>query len=731
FPSIVEEEKESDKEEDKSGGAAAGDRKRLPHLQPRFPPDPSGTYFEGKPDPSEPNYISDLPSPAEPGLCATPINRSSAEDDFKKELAAPVTLKLSKKKVVMDNGILQVTFSVPEGFITAIQFGSVKNLLEGRNRKTNRGYWDVVWNAEGIVRQNGIDRLVGKKLKVVKQNENQTEISFMSKWHSTGQKESHNSLRLPVNVDRRYIMLRGCSGFYSYAILEREEGWPAADIMQIRAVYKLQMSKFHYMAISEKIQRVMPKPQDRRSGRVLNYAEAVLLTNATDPDLRGEVDDKYQYSCESEDCKLHGWISFDPPIGFWLITASTEFHSAGPIKQELTSHVGPTTLLMFHSMHYAGKAAAMRFEDREPWKKVFGPYFVHLNSVSCSEDPHILWVKAKQQMVEEIRSWPYDFPISKEFPKSHQRGLVEGTLLVHDRYVNRTLMAASSAWVGLAPPGQEGSWQTESKGYQFWARADRRGVFKIRSIREGNYSLYAWVPGFIGNYIYALNLTIVPGCSIELGFLVYEPPRNGPTLWEIGIPDRMAAEFFVPDPSPNLTNRLFLHDKKNAFRQYGLWERYTDLYPGADLVYTIGISNYRKDWFFAQVPRRVRNTAYRPTTWQVVFPLEYVEQKGIYTLQLALASAVQSELQVRFNNPDLRSRPQFMTKLIGRDNAIARHGIHGLYWLFSVKVSGSWLRLGNNTLFLTQARGSSPFRGVMYDYIRFEGPPSAFPGTIS
>lgn len=41
------------------------------------------------------------------------------------------------------------------------------------------------------------------------------------------------------------------------------------------------------------------------------------------------------------------------------------------------------------------------------------------------------------------------------------------------------------------------------------------------------------------------------------------------------------------------------------FRQYGLWERYADLYPDKDLVYTVGVDDYRKDWFFAQVTRYV------------------------------------------------------------------------------------------------------------------------------
>jgi rhamnogalacturonan endolyase len=44
------------------------------------------------------------------------------------------------------------------------------------------------------------------------------------------------------------------------------------------------------------------------------------------------------------------------------------------------------------------------------------------------------------------------------------------------------------------------------------------------------------------------------GCEINVGELVYEPARDAPTLWEIGIPDRTAAEFYVPDP-----NTLYFH----------------------------------------------------------------------------------------------------------------------------------------------------------------------------
>lgn len=49
------------------------------------------------------------------------------------------------------------------------------------------------------------------------------------------------------------------------------------------------------------------------------------------------------------------------------------------------------------------------------------------------------------------------------------------------------------------------------------------------------------------------------GGQIDMGEIVYAPPRDGPTLWEIGIPDRTAAEFYVPDPDPKYVNRLFIN----------------------------------------------------------------------------------------------------------------------------------------------------------------------------
>ena len=78
--------------------------------------------------------------------------------------------------------------------------------------------------------------------------------------------------------------------------------------------------------------------------------------------------------------------------------------------------------------------------------------------------------------------------------------------------------------------------------------------------------------------------------------------------------------------------------------------------------------------------------------------------------------------KVRINDPKAET-PLFTTGEIGHDNTIARHGIHGLYRLYNIAIPGSLLVEGDtNTIYLTQTISTSPFQGLMYDYIRLEGP---------
>jgi rhamnogalacturonan endolyase len=66
---------------------------------------------------------------------------------------------------------------------------------------------------------------------------------------------------------------------------------------------------------------------------------------------------------------------------------------------------------------------------------------------------------------------------------------------------------------------------------------------------------------------------------------------------------------------------------------------------------------------------------------------------------------------------------------MGDDNAITRHGIHGMQRSLEFAIGGYLLRQGDNTIGLKLIsqqgqEGPAMVAGVMYDYIRLEGPPS-------
>jgi len=127
-------------------------------------------------------------------------------------------------------------------------------------------------------------------------------------------------------------------------------------------------------------------------------------------------------------------------------------------------------------------------------------------------------------------------------------------------------------------------WQTDAKHYEFWATADDRGRFTIPNVRSGEYTLQAFADGVLGEYA-KTGVAVRPGESIDLDTLPWTPIRRGVQVWEIGIPNRSASEFLKGDD--------YFHD--------GMPLLYPKLFPG-DVKYVVGKSDFRKDWYYEQVP---------------------------------------------------------------------------------------------------------------------------------
>ncbi|KAK1371842.1 hypothetical protein POM88_028200 [Heracleum sosnowskyi] len=176
-------------------------------------------------------------------------------------------------QVVMDNGLAQITLSTPGGMIDGIGYKGINNLLEPEYGPSYRGYWDLVWSTDEVPKI-AQDRLSTTNFSVIAEDENKVELSFTRTWNPSSQNIP------PMNIDKRYVMLRGSPGFYTYSIYERLEGMPGTTIAQTRVSFKLSEKLFNYMTISDERQRYMPTHKDRKAPRSVELAYHACITNS-------------------------------------------------------------------------------------------------------------------------------------------------------------------------------------------------------------------------------------------------------------------------------------------------------------------------------------------------------------------------------------------------------------------------------------------------------------------
>lgn len=60
---------------------------------------------------------------------------------------------------------------------------------------------------------------------------------------------------------------------------------------------------------------------------------------------------------------------------------------------------------MFVSAHYGGVDVVLNFKSGEPWKKVFVPVFIYLNTSSDKENVvSVLWENAKEKVSRQLHA---------------------------------------------------------------------------------------------------------------------------------------------------------------------------------------------------------------------------------------------------------------------------------------------------------------------------------------
>ena len=136
------------------------------------------------------------------------------------------------------------------------------------------------------------------------------------------------------------------------------------------------------------------------------------------------------------------------------------------------------------------------------------------------------------------------------------------------------------------------TWAHDGNYYQFWNDGSEDGKFTITNVRPGTYTLHAFADGVLGEFAQT-NITVDGGQDARSWARSNgSPSATASKSGRSATPNRTGGKFFKGDGETTGSGAGAC-----AIRL---------LFPN-DITYTIGKSDYHKDWFFEQVPHeRVR-----------------------------------------------------------------------------------------------------------------------------
>lgn len=622
-------------------------------------------------------------------LCLQPLGATANEPGGVKNAGTPVTVRAEGRRIILANGIVTVTISADNAQVVSLLFRGVQMIDTHRS---------IYYSMDGGASYQNPAHCVWSFTTC---NADLVDVSCKEIW------SQHPGAPHALDIDCHYVLRRGASGLYAYAILSHPASYPATRFGEWRVVWWLP-----HNATSWTFERIYVDAlrhwywgtySDFLHERKTAIPEVKLITTGA---RAGQYDCKYEYNAEYQNIGCWGHASDSNKIGAWIVLGGYDYLNDGPTQPDLTV-AESYSLLHFGRDHFGGSGTAVA--AGETWKKIYGPFLFYCNSTTVPNHAgDALWADARAQVHAEIAAWPYSWPTNSDYPPDAARGTVTGKIILKDP-LKPSLVAGANMWVGLSQPDPGGNWQFESKRYQTWTHPEADGNFAIAHLRPGTYTLSAWTPGAIGEFT-RTNVIVTAGATNLLGNLNWTVSHpGGRIVWEIGIPDRSAAEF---------------RHGTNYWQPF-LWDQYYREFSNP-LEYTVGVSNWTNDWNYAQsgYETSAPGNHWAPWKWRIHFTLTNLPSTGQATLTVAVASMNHSAIDVYVNDESTPVGEVALTFPGGTSggNALTREGIHAKYGLGYQPIPISSLHTGANTITLVEHPVNGFFDHVMYDYLDLELP---------
>jgi rhamnogalacturonan endolyase len=675
----------------------------------------------------------------------------------------PVILTDNGTSWTLDNGIVKVTLAKHDGNLSSIVYHGIEILSHG-----NYSYWEQ--KPSGTITSS-------VTIDPANNGGERAEVAVKGIYNPSSIGSGRGGGRGAMNLETRFTLERGTSGFYTYTEYTHHASYPAAGEGESRFILQDMNSTFDWRSVDKDRNQL-------ESNAPENHEVHAKEQSIYDSGLyKNSVEHKYSYNAPMYKLQAWGWSSTKDHIGVYFINPSTEYIMGGPERLDLIDHFSAPgspaykaiILDYWTSGHYGGGSITSIPAGQE-WKHVVGPIFVYMNAIADAKDPSqadldkltatsgsgmpvvpqvwhdnalALWNDAVAKSKEVKAAWPYAWVDGMDYPHKDGRGTVTGQLVLNDSQAASKLLpnlnvglshanyqGSGTGFSGRAGNGPVITWPHDGNYYQFWTEGSADGKFTIANVRPGTYTLHAFANGVLGEYAKA-DITVEAGKSLNLGKLEWQPVRYGKQIWEIGHPDRTGDKFYKGDDD-----------------NYWLWGwglRYAGLFPN-DITYTVGKSDYHKDWFFQEVPHSTTTAWLNPaakdpynqrfgwvaippdskdpwpqwgkgkaTTWTVKFNIPKAT-KGQAVLRVALAGAdggngneasSAGSLSIGVNGQAVGTIHPVAT------NALRYNTNKGVWNQYVQKFDASLLKPGENQMTFTVPAGDVT-TGVVWDYLRLE-----------